>query len=452
MDRCRLILFALLLGLAASAHVEGAAQAPDPSGAVEGVVFDSTRSEPLGNARVVLWQTEHHTTTDSAGRFRISDVPPGEYSMVFFHERLARLGVSSGTRMVQVRSGSTSSVDLGTPSMLTIQTTQCVMERGGEPSPGGTATGRVRDSRTGVALPRARVELTWRNSESGQLEQARTTVDGDGWYRFCEVPRDQVIGATAHFLDRSGPRREFQVGGSGAVRVDFGLSELAPSAVGGVVLDAESEEPVSDAEVRLVGTEHRSITSDEGGFRFAEVAPGTYTVEITHLSYGSRTETVQVGTGLDVHIEVDVSMQPVELDPIRVTAESHDMEEALAMGGYVISRDEIEEVRHRSRDVGDLLRSQHIRGFVLRRQGNDVCAGFMPGQARIMKSNCQSAAVYIDGVRQSLPRVAMDLQAEAVDRIILYRPIEAGTIDGLAGGAGVIKIFTRSANRRPPSP
>lgn len=451
MNGRRHIVPGLLVALLALPHPGADAQTPDrpdgTTGSLRGMVFDSTRSEPLHDARVVLWKTAHTATTDSAGHFSIADVPPGEYSVIFFHERLARLGVSSGTRTVSIRSDATSSVALGTPSMLTIQKSQCVMERSGNPALGATATGRVRDPRSGVALPRARVVLTWRNSETDELEEHETAADGQGWYRFCQVPRGQVVGATAHFLGRSGPRREFTVRDSGAVRMDFALGHLAPSDVSGVVRDAGDEEPVSDAEVTLLGTRFRGITDDEGGFRFAEVPPGTYTVEISHLAYGERTETVQVGDGLTVNMEIDVSMKPVELDPIEVTAESRDMEEALAMGGTVISREDIEAVRHRSRDVGDLLRSQNIRGLVVRRQRNDVCAGFMPGQARIMKSNCQSAVVYIDNVRQTVPGVAMDLDAQAVERIILYRPIDAGTIDGLGAGAGIIKIFTRSAGR-----
>lgn len=442
-----LLVVALLLPGSAEAYSQTSTAQTSP-GRLVGTVFDSTRSEPLADARVVLWETSHQAITDEEGRFTMEGVPAGTYSVVFFHERLARLGVSSGARSVDVRPNRTVTLDLGTPSMVTIQKIQCVLERGGRGGAGGTATGRVRDTRTGVALPRAQVILTWRSEETGQLEKTRATADQEGWYRHCRVPRGQVVGARARFLDRSGTHREFSLGAdSGAVRMDFYLDDLTPSDVSGTIRDAGSGEAVGDAEVVLRGTGFKGITDDDGGFSFEDVPPGTYSVEISHLAYGTRTDTVQVGTDLDVEMAIDVSMQPVELAPIQVTAEARDVEEALAMGGEVISRDAIDQVRHRSRDVGDLLRSQHVRGLVVRRQGNDICVGFMPGQARMRKSNCQPAVVFIDGARQTVPRVAMDLNAEAVDRIILYRPVEAGNLFGLGSASGVIKIITRSADR-----
>lgn len=451
MDRSIPVSAALLLALLLPAPGELSGQSPSGSaapGRLVGEVYDSTRSEPLDDARVVLWNTSHQAATDEDGRFSIEEVPAGEYSVVFFHERLARLGVSSGSRTVAVQPSETSTIQLGTPSMLTIQTIQCEMERDGDPDEWGTATGRVREGNSGVALPRAKVILTWRSGESGDLREARATTDEEGWYRICALPRGQVVGARAQFLDRSGTHRElFLEEESPGVRMDFFLDELSPSDVRGSVRDAGSDEPLGDVEVVLRGTSFRGVTDDGGTFRFEDVPPGTYSLEFSHLAYGTRTDTVQVGTGLDVHMAVDLSMQPVELAPIEVTVASHDMEEALAMGGEIIPREAIDKVRHRSRDVGDLLRSQNVRGLVVRRQGNDICVGFMPGQARINRSNCQSAVVFIDGARQSRPRIAMDLQAEAVDRIILFRPVEAGNLFGPGAASGVIKIVTRSADR-----
>lgn len=440
-----------LLAILASATVHAAPgqTPPGPTGTVVGTVFDSTRSVPLRNAKVVLWNTRHQTTTDDAGHFRLQDVPEGDYSVVFFHNRLARLGVSTGAYPVTVRSDEDAEVRLTTPSMFTIHTSHCAMERPTAGARPGSAAGRVEDSRTGVALPRAQVTLTWRDPGSGRVRERTAQADEEGWYRFCRIPREGRVGATAHFLDRSATRKEFSLAGSSAARVDFRLvGPLKPSDVTGTIRDAEDQNPVRDAEVSLLGTEYRTITNEQGHFRFSGVPPGTYSVEVSHLAYGERTETVDVGNGLEVDLDVDVAMKPIDLDPIEVTAESRASADPLAMGGHVITRSEIDEVRHRSRDVADLLRSQNVRGLMVRRQGNLLCVGFMPGQVRMFKSNdCYPAVVFIDGVRASDPQVAMNLQSEAIERVILYRPVEAGTLFGLGSAAGVIKIFTRSARR-----
>ena len=54
-----------------------------------------------------------------------------------------------------------------------------------------------------------------------------------------------------------------------------------------------------------------------------------------------------------------------------------------------------------------------------------------------------SAVVFVDNVRASNPRMAIDMPAEVVDRIVLYRPVQAGNLFGLGSGNGVLMIFTK---------
>lgn len=434
---------ALLLPLPGTAQEEEG-RASQGRGTVEGVVYDSIRGEPLDDARVVLWETTFQTTTDSSGHFQIDDVPAGRYQVVFYHPRIIRQGVSTGSRSVDVLEDESSPVRLSTPSMATIQISQCLME--GQIEEEGTAVGRVQDPATGVALPRAKVILTWREPDDDGAKEVSAFTDSQGWYRHCSVPLDRIVGARAEFLDRSGPRKEFLLDGEDAARVDFHVSRLLPAAVSGRVTDTGNQKAVADAEVTLLGTSHRRVTNDDGRFRFEEVPPGTYTVEVRHLAYGTRTDTVQVGTGLAVNLEIPVSMQPVALDPIHVTVEAQPLGSEFLMGGEVIEPAAVDEVRHRSRDAFDIIRSQHVSGLLTRRQGNELCVGFTPGQTRMYRNDCHPAVVFIDNVRATAPTVAMNLPAESIDRVVLYRPLEAGNLFGMGSGSGVIMIFTRSAD------
>lgn len=431
----------VLLLLAAAVATPLFAQDP---GRVVGSVLDSTTMAPLADAAVVLWDTPYRAVSDSLGRFAIDEVPPGTYSAVFFHTRLGRLGVSVGPRTVEVRPGRAAGVDLTVPSMHTIEALQCVFEAAGPETVSygsGVVVGQVSDPESATALPSVLVRARWTTDEGAQGVR-ETRSDGRGWYRLCDVPEDRPLAITATFLDRMSPRRQVRTGVEAAF-VDLPLSELQLSEVRGRLVDAESGDGVGGASVGLMGTGFRVVSEPGGDFRFQGVRPGEYTLEAEHLAYGERREAVNIASGAEIRLEMSLSQRPIELPPIRVEVESEDLVD-MAMGGLVISSEELDPVRERSRDVLDLLLNQHLPGLVIRRQAGEFCIGFTPGQSRMFRTgSCVSAVVFVDNVRASNPRMAIDIPAEVVDRIVLYRPVQAGNLFGLGSGNGVLMIFTK---------
>ena len=66
----------------------------------------------------------------------------------------------------------------------------------------------------------------------------------------------------------------------------------------GTVYDGSTNAPVVGAEVHLLGTDELQMTDMAGKFWFIEIAPGTYTVSITHEMYSTPTETdIEVSGG-----------------------------------------------------------------------------------------------------------------------------------------------------------
>ena len=421
----------------------GLAAQQSGEGRVVGSVVDSTTMAPLADAAVVLWDTPYRTVSDSLGRFVLEDVPPGEYSAVFFHTRLARLGVSLGPTPVEVRPGRATGVDLAVPSSHTIEALQCLFEA---ESPTGTlgegvVVGQVRDQGSETGLPSVRVRARWIGAD-GNRGELESRSDGSGWYHLCGVPDDRPLAITASFLDRSTPRREVEVGG-GPAYVDLPMSPLEISDVRGRLIDAQTGDGVGGASVGLMGTGFRVVSEPDGDFRFRDVLPGEYTLEAEHLAYGRRGEPVNIASGADMTLEMAVSQRPIELPPLRVEVAAENLVD-MAMGGMVISSEELDPVRDRSRDVLDLLRNQGLPGLVIRRQAGEFCVGFTPGQSRMFRTgSCVPAVVFVDNVRASRPQQAVDLPAEVVDRIVLYRPVQAGNLFGLGSGNGVLMIFTK---------
>ena len=88
----------------------------------------------------------------------------------------------------------------------------------------------------------------------------------------------------------------------------FALPLTALSQTGtieGTVYDGSTNAPVVDAEVHLLGTDERQTTDTEGKFWFIKIAPGTYTVSITHEMYDTPTETdIEVTAGHTTQVKL----------------------------------------------------------------------------------------------------------------------------------------------------
>ncbi len=411
---------------------------------IHGTVHDSTRSGPLEGATVLVWHTDISAITDAAGRYQLSDVPPGTHSVVFFHPRLAALGVSSGTRDVTVAPDDRIRLDLTTPSMPTILSLFCESER---PSRAASrAFGFVGDAATGVPLPGSTVVLTWRgDSQSGQRSGvAEATANREGWYSLCSLPTGTLLTGQAHFLGKETRRRELRLLEGVAARVDFLLGAASPATVSGVLRDAETSERIEGAEIRLSGFEQPVITDARGRFEFAEVPAGHHTLSVSHIVYGAREDPLEVVGGQELDIEVQLSTRVIELAPLVVTVRSQAEAQAVTLGGRLISRSDVDQVRTRVRDAADILDSQNISGLFLRRTATGVCVGFRRGQVRISFTDCVPAEVYIDNARAADPTVALGMSPEAVDRIVAVPPVEAGVLFGAGSSSGVIMVFTRS--------
>lgn len=189
-------------------------------GRVDGVVYDSTRSAPLPGATVRLAGTTYRTRTDAAGRFRISDVPPGVYGVEFWHPRLDSLPLAPLPPVEVVVAGDdVQPIELAVPPLDRILAAACPAPGpDAEPVPGlihqetGVLVGLVRDPRTRLPVPHAPVSLAWDRYGVGfSGDQIRTvnhaSIEGDavtdevGRFWVCNVPLELPIRAEAKLPD-----------------------------------------------------------------------------------------------------------------------------------------------------------------------------------------------------------------------------------------------------------
>ncbi len=65
----------------------------------------------------------------------------------------------------------------------------------------------------------------------------------------------------------------------------------------GKVVDHRTGEALVGAEVVIAGTTIKAMTDFDGNFKFSNVKPGTYQVNVNFISYESESEKIMVSTG-----------------------------------------------------------------------------------------------------------------------------------------------------------
>lgn len=411
------------------------------SGSVTGYVHDSIDGVPLSDAAVFLWDTPYRGVTDDEGRFRIDEVPAGDYSILFFHTRLGRLGVSPGPRSITIRPGGEEEVVLATPSMATVVNTDCLLAE--RPEGSGAIAGRVTDGPSDVPLGGARVTLSWPDGESPGPRTLELQADRDGWYRSCAVPADVPVLLAGSFFGRQATRHEVSVDRGGYTEAPISLFDQSSSRVTGQLVDNASDDGVEGAEAWLRGTSHRVLTDGSGRFEMEGVVPGTYMLMTDHLAYGTKMDTLVVPADQRLAVEMRLDTRPIEVAPLTVTTEAAPITIDRRRGGIVITRQEIDEVRQMSRDASDILRSLHVPGVIVRRINDGrTCVGFTSAQVKMNQTGCVEMVVFINDVRATNPEIALRMNPDGIERMVVYKPVEAGNLFGLGGGNGVWMIYT----------
>src|SRR5581483_2379759 len=94
--------------LLAPCLVAGAStQTAPPTGVIEGTIRSAGEHRPLADVLILIDGTVRGTLSDADGRFRLADVPAGEWTLL-----ARRIGLESLRRSVTVRTGQLTHVEL----------------------------------------------------------------------------------------------------------------------------------------------------------------------------------------------------------------------------------------------------------------------------------------------------------------------------------------------------
>ncbi len=225
---------------------------------VAGRVYDSLRAAPLAGASVFLSGTVHRATAGPDGRFRLEDVPEGEYGVSFSHPSLAALGVAPPVRNIAVRGGEPPSLELAVPSAATLAAAVCP---GGGAAGSSALVGAVRGP-AGEPVSGARVLLTW-----GRRGRAEAVTGADGAYRACGIPAGSTVAAEVRSAGLAPGRAELKLASAPLAVRDLGVGEPVrlgadgrPIPLGEVRVTGSSRTPPAAADRLRIGREEIAAT------------------------------------------------------------------------------------------------------------------------------------------------------------------------------------------------
>ena len=428
------------------------ASAQERPGTVIGLVYDSTTSVVLAGARVAVVGTTAMGESDEEGQFRLEDVPPGEYEVIFFHPRLGTLGISIPPGQVRVSAGAVSEVYLAVPSRETILTAWCSAEPGtGDTSIGGIVT----DALTGVPLPRARVIVV--GDRTGVLQRRRVVADvrteDSGEFRVCKLDSAEELAVAVSFGRDQAPPVDVRGAGPNVLDITITISE--PVTITGVVVDHATGGPVPDALVELAGSSFSQLTDSVGAFGFTGVPPGRQIIGTSRLGYAPRVDSLTVFSNEALGLEITLATEAIVLEPIVVTGRRNRPTGLTTPGARFsgLTAAQVDSVAPRIFDFAGLVRAARVPGLSITEKlladafGDvqmGVCIEMQRSRAGANPNTCNMVEVRLnDGPVPDPAFFLLNMNHRDIREFQFLTPLEAGLAYGQRGANGVLLIYTR---------
>jgi outer membrane receptor protein involved in Fe transport len=315
--------------------------------------------------------------------------------------------------------------------------------------------GGLREDARGAAALRRRVSV---DLHEVPLAQALKTLSAQTGVHFVYsqeqvtvgrvvslAARDITLGAalTEVLLD-AGVDVELLPSGQAALVKQTAVSAAAVGAIAGRVTDAKTQTALAGATVVVEGTRHSATTGDDGRYRIAEVAPGTYRVRARYIGYAPGTALVTVSADQEAAADFALDKSAQRLEEVVTTGTVAATQlKAVPTPITVITADEIEQknIQH----VDQLFRGEVPGTFAWDQGPNDFSTSFasIRGSTNVGGFGTDFK-VYVDGVETSLDdSFIANLDPASIDRIEIVRGPQASTLYGSQALSGVIQIFSK---------
>lgn len=95
----------------------------------------------------------------------------------------------------------------------------------------------------------------------------------------------------------------------------------------GTVYDQSTNLPLRGVNVRLPDSGKSALTNELGQYHFDGLVPGSYTLELSHVGFGSQTVIVLVQDDQTTVVKTSLTTAPVQLSEVLVSSQrAHDQQ------------------------------------------------------------------------------------------------------------------------------
>lgn len=396
-----------------------------PFAVIEGLALDSLHQGYLRGATIMVEGASVLGISDSLGRFRIDNVPPGVRRVDIVHPLLDTLGIALQTAPLSLVAGQTQHLTISTPSIQTVLDRRCTA---GELTIGPAAVlGLVQFAESEQPATGSKVVFEWveykTTSRSFQTIPRRkiATVSPSGRFQFCGLPLDVAgtitgengsdvtasidvqIASKLSLLGLELPDPDASTATAAAQpRDSAGFSRPAMSRGGkavltGLVLDA-SGAPLSRARASVDGDSDVQLSGTDGRFVLHNLRSGTRTLTVRRLGFAPARVVVDLHSRTPAEVTVKLGEFVPELDTVRITASTREVglartgfrERQKTGTGFYMTPEDIS--RRNASKLADLLSTAPM----LRRASGPNGEPIVQGRPRGTQMGC--VTYFVDGV------------------------------------------------------
>ena len=418
---------------------------------VSGIVFDSLARAPLADANVQLVSASNPAgfartaTSDSLGRFMLTEIPDGLYTLGFFHPVLDSLGVFAPLREVYIGGQRPVHADLAVPSPARLRIAIC-----GKPTSadsGAVITGVVRNAADRTPAESVTVRGEWLElafTPKGMIRRMPhmvTKTGKSGWFAMCNVPSLGNVLLSASRGADSTDLIEVAIPPDGFVRRELYLGRTATASAaelrvtdsgirmhtgdvrlsGTVVAEADGR-PIADALVSITeGPQTRA--NARGEWTFTNAPAGTRMIEVRALGFYPERRPVHMVPGA-LPVRIALPTLKAVLDTVRVRAARYNRDRSgfsqrahTGPGRYMTSADIARRPATFTTDLFRMIPGLRI-GFASDTLFSDMVLNVDPNALsatdrrilmRGITGNWCPPAIYLDGIHMP------GLDADAID-------------------------------------